>query len=164
MIAVANVWTKEKGLDDILELRKLMPPQKLIVMVGMTKKQIASLPSGIVGIQRTNGRSELATLYAGADAFINPTWGDNFPTVNIEALACGTPVITYRTGGSPEAIDERTGIIVEQGDVQGLAEAVGRAARLNPADCRARALSLFNQNDIYDKYIDIYNELLLIRL
>ena len=96
----------------------------LIVMVGVSPKILKKLPRGIVGIPRTSNREELRILYAGADALLNPTWGDNFPTVNIEALASGTPVVTYRTGGSPEAIDERTGFVVEQGDISGLVDAI----------------------------------------
>lgn len=63
-------------------------------------------------------------MYSVADAFVNPTWQDNYPTVNLEAISCGTPVVTYRTGGSVEAITDSTGLIVEQGDVKGLLEAV----------------------------------------
>ena len=94
------------------------------MLVGLTAKQISSLPAGIRGISRTENRDELAALYAMADVFVNPTYVDNFPTTNIEALACGTPVITYRTGGSPEAIDEKTGIVVEKGDIRELRNAV----------------------------------------
>jgi len=140
-------------------LRELLPDEELIVMVGVSVEQMNQLPEGIIGLQRTADRQELATLYAGADVFVNPTWGDNFPTVNIEALACGTPVVTYRTGGSPEAVDASTGIVVERGDVQGLAEAVGRAERLNPADCRARAVALFHKDDRYAEYLKLYDEI-----
>ncbi|MCM1309655.1 MAG: glycosyltransferase [Bacteroides sp.] len=157
LIAAANVWTQEKGFDDIIQLRNLLPREQLIVMVGLTRQQIAALPKGIIGLERTGSPHELAELYAGADALINPTWGDNFPTVNIEALACGTPVITYRTGGSPEAVDERTGIIVDRGDVQALAEGIKRVRALNPTDCRARAVALFNASNQYREYLNLYN-------
>lgn len=142
----------------------MMPKQELIVMVGLTPAQKESLPEGIIGIERTSNVKQLAMLYSGADAFMNPTWGDNFPTVNLEALACGTPVITYKTGGSPEAIDSSTGIVVEQGNIQGLCKAIETintsknmfTSRL----CRQRATKLFNKDDCFIKYFRIYKNLL----
>ena len=94
--------------------------------------------------------------------FINPTYQDNFPTVNLEALACGTPVITYRTGGSPEAVDSKTGIVVEQGDVEAMASAI-RKIKENPLssnDCRAKAVSEFDKNICFEKYIQLYNDII----
>jgi len=104
----------------------------------------------------------LVMLYNMATAFINPTWLDNFPTTNIEALASGTPVITYRTGGSIEAIDENTGIIVEQGDIIGLKEAFDKikANGINyySTACRQRALDLFNEKDRFTDYYQLYKK------
>ena len=70
-----------------------------------------------MGRARTDSTQQLAQYYTAADVFVNPTYEDTFPTTNLEALACGTPVVTYRTGGSPEAIDEHTGIVVAKGDI-----------------------------------------------
>lgn len=92
---------------------------------------------------------------------INPTYADTFPTVNLEALACGTPVITYRTGGSPEAVDEKTGIVVKQGDIDALADAV-RKMKANPLSsesCRKRAEECFDKGQCFEKYIELYEEL-----
>ena len=92
----------------------------------------------------------------------NPPYQDNFPTTNLEALACGTPVITYRTGGSPEAVDEKTGIVVEQGDIDGLTAAI-RQLRITPlssSDCRKRAEEHFDKNKCFEKYIELYTHLI----
>ncbi len=163
IIGVANVWEERKGLTDLIKLRKLLPENIVIKLVGLTPRQIATLPDGIAGITRTHSREELAALYAGAIALVNPTYEDNFPTVNIEALACGTPVITYRTGGSPEAIDSQTGIVVERGDIDALAEAIKDIAakyrREMKQKCRQRAVSLFDKNDRYYEYVQLYGEL-----
>lgn len=158
VIAVSGVWNREKGFYDLLELRKILPRKIDIVVVGVTDKQKQTLPGGIRGVTRTESREELRKLYAGALAFVNPTYGDNFPTVNIEALACGTPVVTYRTGGSPEAVDELTGIVVERGDVEGLAAGIEAAAKLSRRDCRARAVSEFDAEKCYKKYLSLYEE------
>ena len=162
VLAVSNVCNKDKGFDDILKLREILSNEYEITIVGVAKQQLNSLPQGIAGIERTQNVHELVALYSKADVFINPTYADNFPTVNLEALACGTPVITYRTGGSPEAIDEKTGIVVEQGDINGLAVAIQKMKEnpLSSADCRKRAEDYFERDKCYDMYIDLYDSLL----
>lgn len=117
LLGVAQNWSKKKGLDDFLELSKKLDDTYQIVMVGLTEKQLKNLPSNIIGITRTNNTQELVQIYSTADVFINLTIEDNFPTVNLEALACGTPVMTYKTGGSPECIDDSCGVVIEQGDI-----------------------------------------------
>ena len=165
IIAVASKWTDRKGLSDILQMRGLLGEDYQFTLVGLTKKQCENLPSDIDGIVRTNSVRELAELYSSADVFINPTYEDNFPTTNIEALACGTPVVTYRTGGSPEAIDEQTGIVVEVGDINGLADGIKKLCLSDHKEetrrlCRERAVKYFNKNDRYREYLDLYQSLL----
>lgn len=162
IIAVSNVWLPYRGLNDILKLRSILSDDFEIIMVGLKDKQVNTLPSGIRGIQRTQNVQELVRLYNEADVLINPTYADTFPTVNLEALACGTPVITYRTGGSPEAIDEKTGVVIEQGNVAALAEAISnmKAKPLSSVDCRQRAVNCFDKNKCFDEYIKLYEKLL----
>lgn len=111
ILGVANVWTEKKGLQYFLELSSYLSSDEVIVLVGLTEKQKAALPSGIIGITRTDSVTELAEIYTASDVFVNPTLEDNFPTTNLEALACGTPVITLDTGGSGESIDGTCGYI-----------------------------------------------------
>lgn len=59
----------------------------------------------IICIPRTNSTQELATIYTVADLFVNPTYEDNYPTVNLESRACGTHVIAYDVGGTKETLD-----------------------------------------------------------
>ena len=158
ILAVSNVWTKEKGIDDICKLREVLSSNYQITIVGLSEKQVKTLPLGIIGIQRTQNVQELVNLYSESDVLINPTYADTFPTVNLEALACGTPVITYRTGGSPEAIDEKTGVIVEQGNVKGLTEAILKMKEepLFAVDCRKRAELYFDKDKCFEKCIRLY--------
>ena len=131
-------------------------------MVGLSESQMLKLPEGIVGIQRTQNVQELVMLYSKSDVLINPTYADTFPTVNLEALACGIPVITYDTGGSPEAIDQYTGIVVPQGDVKALSEAIIKI-KDNPMSsekCRARAEKYFDKDKCFRQYIELYEDLL----
>ena len=162
VLAVSNVWNKDKGIDDILTLRNLLAEDYTMTIVGLNEKQLKKLPLGIKGIQRTQNVQELVKLYSEAAVLINPTYADTFPTVNLEALACGTPVITYRTGGSPEAIDERTGVVVEQGDVNGLVEAIYRMKEyhLSSDDCRKRAEECFDKDKCFEKYVELYEKLI----
>lgn len=113
VLGVANIWEKRKGLDDLITLSKLMDDSYCLVLVGKIPEENRTLPENILFIPRTNSPQELAALYTAADVFVNPTHEDNYPTVNLESLACGTPVITYRTGGSPECLDETCGLVVD---------------------------------------------------
>lgn len=164
VLAVSSVWNKEKGLADIIKLRDTLPNKYRITIVGLTDKQVHALPDGVMGIQRTQNVQELVDLYSRADVFINPTYADTFPTVNLEALACGTPVITYKTGGSPEAIDDNTGLAVEQGDVSALEKGIVKICEKGhgyyTAACRKRAEERFDKDKCYNKYISLYNVLL----
>ena len=153
ILAVSSVWNKEKGLADILKLRQLLPGKYRITIVGLTGKQVQDLPDGIHGIQRTQNVQELVDLYSKADVLINPTYADTFPTVNLEALACGTPVITYKTGGSPEAIDKETGLAIDQGDVEALKDGVIMICEKGhgyfTSACRKRAEEYFDKEKCY---------------
>lgn len=164
LLGVANVWESRKGLKDFIELNKFLNDQFQIVLVGLNSKQINQLPDEIIGIERTESVEELVELYTNSDVFVNPTYEDNFPTTNLEALACGTPVITYKTGGSPEAIDDSTGIIVEQGNINKLVDAVNQIkshGKQNYSDaCVDRAHRLYRKEDRYKEYIDLYESLL----
>lgn len=166
ILGVASVWDRRKGLDDFLKLRELSSEEYLIILIGLNRKQIENLPSGIIGIERTNNINELVEYYSAADVFVNPTWEDTFPTTNLESLACGTPVITYKTGGSPEAIDEKTGAVIETGNIKELAKAVVRICKetdrnMNLKICRDRAERLFNKNDRFQEYMDLYKKIVL---
>ena len=162
ILAVSNVWSRDKGIDDIYLLRKMLSPEFVITVVGLSKAQVQSLPEGIIGIQRTQNVRELVWLYNSADVLINPTYADTFPTVNLESLACGIPVVTYRTGGSPEAIDEATGVVVQQGDINALADAIKRLkdTPLSREACRKRAELLFDKDRCFSQYIDLYESIL----
>lgn len=160
VLAVSSVWNEEKGLFDIFKLRELMPSEYSITIVGLSVKQMGQLPSGIIGIERTQNVQDLVQLYSDADVLINSTYADTFPTVNLEALACGTPVITYRTGGSPEAVSPETGVVVEQGDVAGMADAIrvicDKGKDYYTDACRKRAELHFDKDKCFEKYVELY--------
>lgn len=163
LLGVASIWEKRKGLDEFVKLRKLLPNNYQIILVGLTCNQISVLPDGITGINRTNDTQELVDLYTAADLFLNPTLEDNFPTTNLEALSCGTPIITYNTGGSPEAIDSKTGMVIDYKDISSFAQGIVDSIENNlfsPTDCRERALALFNKDICFQSYLNLYEKIL----
>lgn len=164
ILGVSSVWNKSKGLYDFYKLRRKLDIEYRIVLVGLTDKQIKELPDGIEGFTKTENVSELVEMYASADVFVNTTYADTFPTVNIEALACGKPVITYRTGGSPEAIDDSTGVVVEQGDVDSIIIAIekikSKGSVFYTKNCRRRAELYFDKDKCFDSYISLYDKIL----
>lgn len=163
ILDVASAWDGSKGLYDFYKLRELLPLDEYeITLIGLSSKQIEELPKGINGIARTNSMEELAQLYSEADVLVNPTYADSFPTVNMEALACGTPVITYKTGGSPEIIDDKTGVVVEQGDIEGLVRAIKRMNEtpLSTKDCRNRAVETYDKDKRFADYVNLYEEII----
>ena len=104
ILGVSNVWDEKKGLFDFFKLRRLLDSKYTIVLVGLDAHQLLNLPEGIIGIKRTNDSKELAEIYSMADWFFNPTHEDNYPTVNLEAKACGCRIVTYNTGGCSETV------------------------------------------------------------
>lgn len=163
LLGVASNWEKRKGLEEFIKLRKLLSYDYQIILVGLSKSQISGLPEGIIGISRTNNIEELVELYSAADIYLNPTLEDNFPTTNLEALACGTPIITYNTGGSPEAVNKDTGLVVEYKDIKAFAAGIFKIKDNNMLSselCRERAVRLFDANKVFYKYIDLYKEVL----
>lgn len=124
ILGVAFSWGYAKGLDVFVRLSQELSDAYQIVLVGLGDKNREQIPDNIIGMGLTESKEELAQLYSATDIFINPTRADNFPTTHLEALACGTPVITFRTGGAPESIDSSCGRIVEQDDFDGLLNAI----------------------------------------
>lgn len=169
-LGVANVWEERKGLGFFMELADMLPENYEIELVGLSPGQIRRLsgryPEERLRLNpRTASAGELACKYREADVFVNPTLEDNFPTVNLEALACGTPVVTFPTGGSPETVDDSCGVCTREKSAGELCGAVrlvceetdGR--RFTPEACRSRA-ELFDKRKKYREYLELYQEML----
>ena len=163
ILGVALPWVPRKGMSDMLRLADMLPNNEYqVILVGLDEQQMQNLPKNVIGVTRTNSAEELSEYYSLATVFVNPTYEDNFPTTNIEALASGTPVLTYRTGGSPEATDEKTGRVVEQGDISGLYDAVIEIANNignMRTKCRESAVKLYDADIAFKQYISLYEEM-----
>jgi glycosyltransferase involved in cell wall biosynthesis len=163
VLAVASQFDARKGYMDTLSVAQKLLPEADITLVGLTKKQIAALPSGIDGRAHIGDRSELVGLYQRADVLINTTYEDTYPTVNMEAIACGTPVVSYNTGGCAEQIAVGCGELVPVGDADGMAEAVRRVLARDRSivrnDCQTHSLNNFDRNEAMNSYIKLYTSM-----
>lgn len=161
LLGVAFGWGKRKGLDVFIELQKRLDKDKYqIVLVGTDDNVDKLLPKEIISIHRTQNQTELAEIYTAADLFVNSTREENYPTVNMESIACGTPVITFRTGGSPEILTEKTGLVVDCDDVEGLQHGIEKICEKNlfsTGDCIEQAKN-FDMNKRLNKYELLYRE------
>lgn len=161
ILGVAFEWEKRKGLDVFVELAKILGNGYRIVLVGTDEKTDSILPKRIISIHRTQNQRELAEIYSMADLFFNPTREENYPTVNIEALACGTPVLTFDTGGSAEIVDSNCGQVILCEDVNSIAEKIKDIKEMHPYTVeaclhRAQQLSMHTK---YQEYIALYRRL-----
>lgn len=152
VLGVAAVWDKRKGQSTFIKLAKRLDTIYQIVLIGLNIDQINKLPSNIIGIERTNSIRELAELYSAAYVFVNPTLEDNYPTTNIEAIACGTPVITFETGGSSESA-RMYGVSVSKKNIEELVSAIESIDKIMPGD-----IDIDNKNTVR-KYIELYREI-----
>ena len=165
VLGVANVWNAQKGLDVFLELRKLLPNNYHIFLVGLNNWQIRNLPKGIEGFLRTNTVGKLVELYSQADVYVNPSQAETFGLTTAEALACGTPSVVYDTSACPELISEETGRVVPLNDISAMAEAIRQIcektdqASIRRA-CRERAVRLFNKSECYQAYWNLYQAII----
>ena len=165
VLGVASPWSQRKGFDDFLKLYAQLPSNEFqIVMVGLSEQHQQQLPEGILGFSRTESVEELAKWYSAADVFFNPTYEDTYPTTNLEAISCGTPVVTYQTGGSPESLAVKTGRVVEKGNIAGAVQAIydlcAKDRETMRVCCRDYAVEHFDKRNCFDSYMKLYEKLI----
>lgn len=158
VLGVAFDWGKRKGIDVFIKLSQTLPQDYTIVLVGTDENVRKELSERIIALDKTNSPQELAEIYTMADVFVNPTRDEVFGMVNCEALACGTPGITFRTGGSPECYDDTCGSVVECDDVETLEKEIIRICTEKPYSreaCLTKAKT-FDKNTKFEEYIKLY--------
>lgn len=155
ILGVANIWDNRKGLSFFQELYKLIDKSKYqIALVGLSEKQIKELPEDILKIKKTDSVQELVNLYNIADIFFNPTLEDNYPTVNLEAQACGTPVLTFDSGGSSETLISTSRVIKDVFEAKAIIENNKRIKEDFVVD-----LSKLEAKCVFRKYIELYKQI-----
>lgn len=155
ILSVANVWEKRKGLDDIVELSKVLDSNKVLVIVGVDEDQKKKLPTDIIAIKRTANLDELVKIYSAADVFVNLSVEETFGMVTAEALACGTPVVAYDKTAVPEVVDKQSGVIVHAGNIQELVSGIRKAQSISSENARRRA-EMFDKKTEIERFMYIY--------
>jgi len=157
ILGVANIWEERKGLNDFIELSKMIDDDMQIILIGIDSKTKDILPNNIIAIERTENQIELAKLYAISTVFFNPTYEDNYPTTNLESIACGTPAICYNTGGCEEQIlNENFGYVIKKGDYKRVIDIVRNNKIKNISEDDVKELGV---NNMKNKYIRLYKSL-----
>lgn len=164
ILGMANKWLASENEETYRTFISKLQEDEVLVLIGCSQNQIKKLSGKVVGIPFVTERIRLAEFYSMADVFVNTTIVDTFPTVNLEALACGTPVVTYDSGGARETIDSKTGYLVNYGDVQALRESINHLKNVDKKklkeNCIDRAKSHFDSKICYDDYILLYQRIL----
>lgn len=163
---MSNIWSNAKGLTDFISLSK--NPDFVVVLVGLKPKQVKMLNGesyklcNIVPMCRTQNQQELAMIYSLADVSLSLSYYETFGLTVIESLSCGTPVIVYDNTGQANIPTKSNGIKVETGNIQAVANSIRwlKSNPLSPADCRKRAEEGFDKDKCFEKYIELYNQIL----
>ena len=158
ILGVSLGWGNSKGLDTFIYLANKLDEKYRIVLIGTDAADDKLLPKSIISIHRTSNQQELAEIYSSADLLVNPTREDTYPTVNMEAIACGIPVLTFDVGGSPEIVDDKTGSVVPCGDLDMLIHEIERICTQKPystEECVNKAQS-FDARSKFSEYMDLY--------
>ena len=160
---MAHPWSERKGLKDYVALSKLLPEDCIIVLVGLSDEQRIVLPDNIVGLGAMQNQSELVALYNMADIVLNLSYAETFGLTTAEGFACGTPGIVYNATASPELITPETGMVVESGNIQGVADAVkvmlAKGKHHYSASCRKRAEEYYDKEKCFEEYVGVYEQI-----
>lgn len=162
VLAVTDGYNERKGIEDINSLADMLNEDYQVILVGIEKRDYSKINKKIITVSKVFNQTEMASYYSAADVYVNTTLEDTFPTTNLEALACGTPVITYDSGGSPECVDEKTGSIVKKHDINEMIEQIenitdNKKKEYYKIECRKRAIREYNKKDMIKKYLELYN-------
>ena len=164
VLGVASVWDDRKGLADFLKLRNVLPEEYVIILIGLTNKQIKKLPKGILGISRTNSVKELAEYYSLADVYVNLSVEETLGMTTLESQSCGTPVIVYNATACPEAVSQKTGLVVTPHDIKQLVADIEHITQKKSTTffpyCRNWVEENFNNRNTYQKYFRLYQKIL----
>ena len=167
LIASGTTWINTKGLDDYKILADVLPLDYQLVLVGVNKKVASNIPSKIITIPRTESQNELAELYSVAEILLCLSYQESFGFPPVEAMACGTPVIVYNNTALRELVNESTGRLVPTGNINEVLEMIREITSIGKnkfsQNCRNRVLEIYDMNLSYQKYLNLYIELLNVK-
>lgn len=157
ILGVAMPWSPRKGFNEFVKLANDLPDNYHIVMVGVEGEIVDKLPSKITCVSHTDSPKTLADIYSSADLFLLPTYADNYPTVSLEAQACGTPVLAYDAGGTKETLLPKYSSYVAKGDYDSLLKAV---LNFKPKRIPKEEVQSLSYQRMVSEYDDLYQKLL----
>lgn len=165
VLGVANVWTKQKGIDDFVQLSKLLDDSYHLVMIGVDEKLKRTLPSNILALERTKNLEELIQWYSATDVYFNSSIEETMGMTTGEAISCGIPVVTYDSTAVPESVGEGCGYVVPAGNVQAVKEAIEEieADRERYVKNCLTYKEHFAERLAYESYSRIYQSMLIER-
>ena len=157
ILGMGNKWLAPYNKELLDRVINGLSDDELLVIVGCNDEKVAQSTDKVKYVGKLNHR-ELARYYSLADVFVNVTKADSLPTVNMESIACGTPVVTYASGGSPELVKEgKTGHIVSFGDVDGIIKSIATIKENTKAfystECTKCAKEDFDKKKNFLKYL-----------
>ena len=159
ILACASTWYKEKGLNDLAEFSHMINKSCVLVVIGLRMEQKLRFSKDTIFISHIESKQEMSDVYSAADVFLNLSLEDTFPTVNLEAQACGCPVITYQTGGCPETVSRSTGIVVEKGNLisvlQNINDLQAKKTTFQKSECEKWAAG-FSLDHMCNEYMKLY--------
>jgi glycosyltransferase involved in cell wall biosynthesis len=130
ILGVANVWTKQKGFEDFIQLSRKLDPRYQLVMIGVDEKRRKLLQklnrenNNILAVGHTKNIEELIAWYSTADIYFNSSIEETMGMTTGESICCGTPVVTYDSTAVPESVGMDCGIVVPANDVSGVKTAI----------------------------------------
>ena len=159
VLAVASGFEERKGIYDFVKLCNMLPKDYQLLLVGTNDNDKKVLPDNVIAVTRANGTADLAAFYSEADVLLSLSYEETFGLTIIEAMSCGTPAIVYDNTAQPELITPETGLVVANGDVEGVKKAIEEVCANGKAyyskACREHALE-YDERKIYQKYLDLY--------
>ena len=164
LLGVASPWNSNKRYDQMLELAQRLDEDSVMVLVGVSEAQKATLPAKVIGITRTEDQQQLAQIYTAADVLVNLSAEETFGLVVAEAQACGTPAIVLNSTACPEVVSPETGIVISakanlaELDAA-LAEVRAKGKRWYSESCIARTRQEFANERMQEQYYKLYCEL-----
>ncbi len=170
LFVAQKVTDERKGIHYLTEaIQKMLekyPSMRedtsLAILGGHAEELSENLPLPVYPLGFVTNEEKIIQIYNAADIFVTPSLEDNLPNTIMEAMACGTPCVGFRTGGIPEMIDhKKNGYVAKYKDVEDMAEGIhwvlSEASQEELVkQCVNKVTHQYSQSTIAIQYIEVY--------
>lgn len=166
VLTAANAWYAAKGYDAIVNYSRRMPRDVVLICVGNCSKisnKLKSIKNRIIVLDRVSDPKTMAALFNRADLFFNPSRVESMSMVNVEAIACGTPVATSAVSGMPETVNKEVGTTFDPYNYDEMVEIINRQLTVPTADyaiMREFIKTNFEKTKQNNKYLTLFEQLI----